>query len=500
MNNDLYTSYEKRKKAFDNYITHIKTNMAVDFFSISNVTLIRDPHNTTFAKNFFLENYYKKNKFFIFIKYSFKYYIKQFYFLISYFIGFGLFKIFYKKKPVNIEDHIMIDVFFLVDNITQENKFNEQYFKGLYEVLEEHNQSYIFLPRLVGINKNPFKLINFFKLINDDKRNFLFEFELLSIKNFISMFILILQYPFKTLRLLQKEKSGDDILFNNELIKDIESFNFETFSRYILGENIANIDRLSKVYSWSEFQAIERSFNFAIRKKNKNIKLFGCQFYLNFETYFSNKIDDIDVEQGTSFHHVLVNAKYYLLERKKVDYKIGVSLRYKNMFSFNKVLSKKDIILLGSHLEETKYTLNCLPDFDRVLFKSHPSINMKSFLNLSNKIIPVEDDIYTLFQNALIIITTASGTAVEAVACGIPVIIVASKNNLVGNPLVANGKGKVWDIAFSKDDVFRVYNELLEFKKYNIKELESIANWYKENFFVEPNEKNIKKVFEIGGN
>ena len=49
-----------------------------------------------------------------------------------------------------------------------------------------------------------------------------------------------------------------------------------------------------------------------------------------------------------------------------------------------------------------------------------------------------------LFESTkIVVVTSASGTAVvEAVSCGIPVIIVASQYNLRANTLVENGREK----------------------------------------------------------
>ncbi len=77
------------------------------------------------------------------------------------------------------------------------------------------------------------------------------------------------------------------------------------------------------------------------------------------------------------------------------------------------------------------------------------------------------------------------------------VIIIASQDNLTANPLVEYGQGEIWDIAFTKYDIIRVYNELIEYRKNYMNEIKDIASWYKDNFFVEPTERNIIEVFEL---
>ena len=222
------------------------------------------------------------------------------------------------------------------------------------------------------------------------------------------------------------------------------------------------------------------------------------QFYLNYEIYFNSYVSDLDYEILSSPHRVLVNGRYYLQDRKKVKYSVGVSFRYKYIFSFSGIKEEKNILLLGSYLEnDTKYMIDNMDKFNNVIFKNHPAVNIKNLGKLPKNIVITEKNIYQLFETTKLVIGTASGTSVEAVACGISVIIIASQDNLTANPLVEYGKGKIWDMAFSKDEIIFLYNRLLDYRKNNKEEIKKISNWYKDNFFVEPIEQNIIKIFEI---
>jgi hypothetical protein len=48
-----------------------------------------------------------------------------------------------------------------------------------------------------------------------------------------------------------------------------------------------------------------------------------------------------------------------------------------------------------------------------------------------------------------------------------------------------------------KDILKKLYQDLIKYRKNNINEIQEIANWYKNNFFIEPTEKNIVKAFEL---
>jgi len=493
----LEENYQKKKNSFHEYIDKIKRNGKWDIYAIINPTLVKNPYASEFPKNYFLAETKNKNRVLRFIKQSVKFYAKNFYLLFSYLIAIILYKLYYKKKGHN-DIKIIIDTFGLADKANKEGKFSENYLTGIYEIFKKYGTDYTILLRLYQVGKNPFKLKQFFKIINEDKRDFVFEYEFLKCKDFFTLTSFIFLYPFKILRLLQKEATSEDEIFNNALIADMNYFNFESLTRYVLGKNIAKIDSIQKVFSWSEFQVIERSFNYAIRKNNQNIELIGLQFYLNYEVYFNAFVDDLDYNLLSAPHKVLVNGKYYIKNRKKVKYDVGVSLRYKNIFDFEGIKEEENILLLGSYLEnDTKYMLESVKDFKNVIFKNHPAVDIAKLGEIFKNITVSNENIYKLFENAKLVIGTASGTCVEAVSCGVSVIVMASQDNLTANPLVEMGKGKIWDIAFDEEDVKRVYNKLLKYRQNNKAEIQEIACWYKDNFFVEPTEENIVKAFDL---
>lgn len=493
----LNDTYQQNKQKFHKYIDNIKKNSPWDIYTIINSTLIKNPYASDFPLRFFKNNINISNKIILFLKSMLKFYAKNIYLYFSYIAATIIYKLYYKKSRKN-ELKTIIDVFGLVDKANQNGKFNENYLVDIYNIFEKFDTQYTILLRLYQVGKNPFKLKQFFKILNEDSRDFIFEYELLSFYNFMELFVLIVLYPFKTLRLLQKEQNTENTIFNHSLIADLQQFNFDSFTRYILGTNLSKIRNIEKIYSWSEFQVIERGFNYAIRKNCRHIKIIGLQFYLNYEVYFNAYVYDLDYDMLSSPHEILVNGKYYLQKRDKVKYGVGVSLRYKDIFLFEGTREEKNILLLGSYMEvDTKYMLQSIINFENVIFKNHPAVDIKRFGDLPKNITISNDSIYKLFEHAKIVVGTASGTSVEAVACGLSVIILASADNLTANPLVEYGQGKIWDVAFDINEVEEIYKNLIDYRAKNQEEILEIAKWYKENFFVEPTEKNIIKVFEI---
>lgn len=491
----LNNSYQQKKQKFHNYINNIKKNSPWDIYTIINATLIKNPFVSDFPLRFFKNDSSISNKALLFLKSILKFYVKNMYLYFSYMVATIIYKIYYKKSRKN-ELKIIIDTFGLVDKTNQNGQFSENYLVGIYEIFERFQTRYTILLRPYQVGKNPLKLKQFFKIINEDSKDFIFEYELLHFYDFMELFVLILLYPFKTLRLLQKEQNTEDTMFNHSLIVDLQHFNFDSLTRYILGKNLSKIRTIEKVYSWSEFQVIERSFNYGIRKNCSHIKIIGLQFYLNYEVYFNAYVDDLDYDMESSPHEILVNGKYYLQKREKVKYGVGVSLRYKDIFLFQGIKEEKNILLLGSYIEvDTKYMLESIEKFEGVVFKNHPAVDIKRFGELPKNVIVSNDNIYKLFETAKLVIGTASGTSVEAVACGLSVIILASADNLTANPLVEYGQGKIWDIAFDMYEIDNIYKKLMDYRVKNKGEIMDIANWYKNNFFMPLTDENLVKTF-----
>ncbi len=486
--NDIKKLYKNFFHQRDNYITYInnikkKNN---NFFSIINITLISNPYISSFSRDWFL----KKEKTWTVVLYIksvvvfyFKCLSKLFVFLLQKFIVQFLFE----RKKIK-RGSILIDVHLLSNKVITSGVYRDDYFPGLYQVLTRKNIPFVFLPRIHGLGYNP---VNFIKLLNVLKTSnniFIYEHELTSYYDILKIFFLILLYPVQIFSLFQKEE-----LFNYHLIKDIQFQSLEAFTRFYSGRKITTIQEISSIISWSECQVIDRAFNFGVREASDK-KITGVQAYLNYPSYFNSYVYDADNDNHSSPHKVLVNGDYYILNH---FYRRGVSFRYSELFKFvkDKQVQKELLILTSCMLDETQSLIDLIQPLAQenqqfYLLKLHPTQNSNTF-QLSKNFELVNNSLYELFQRTQLVVTTGSGTAVEAVACGVSVVIISSQSNLTANPLIAYGKGEIWDIAFSHGEYIDKCEELLQFRKNNIARIQEIASWYKGNFFNEPTEDNI---------
>ena len=484
------------------YIDNIKKTAYLDIENIENLALSKNP-NSDLVKKYTSE--LKSNeltKIFI-VKQITVFYLKNILRFILYSIGCIIFKIFGKKSGVDwSQKNFLIDVFFLVDNIIKDNNFKENYFGGLYDVLERHNKNYIFLPRLYGVSKNPFKLITLFNVTNQDTSNvFVYEYELLNIVDIFKIFIFIVKYPFKQFRLIQNNKHELDTYFNYELFNVLSGTSFIAYVRYLVGKKVVKkIADGSKIISWQEFQNLEKSFNKAIKESSKNIVIYGCEFLVGYQAYISMHITDVDVDLKITPHQTLLNGRHNYSNSKRHIFRKGVSLRYSGLFKYtdNTKKNAKPLALMGYDINEGLNILKNVSFLENLSIKIHPTTNEKQFhehkkYNWNY----IYGDLYEALQGVDIVFTPSfSGTALEVLAYGVSTVIIASESSLT-NPLTSYGKGEIWDIAFNEQDAKKHYNNLLKYKKNNPDKVQKIAYWYMENFFIEPTEENIVRAFEL---
>jgi len=95
------------------------------------------------------------------------------------------------------------------------------------------------------------------------------------------------------------------------------------------------------------------------------------------------------------------------------------------------------------------------------------------------------------------LITSDSGAALEAVAVGTSVIIIAIQSSLTYNTLMDMGKGEIWDIAYNSRELEAIYSRLVIFRRVHPSRIEELARLYTNNCFVEPTTKNIKLAFDL---
>lgn len=501
---------EKIKRAF---LFQSKVNQKAykDLFLISNEVLSKNPLTNDFLNKFLNNTPVKTLKFYIILNKLIKYYffsIKDFKSYILEFIEFYL--VSYKFIPSEEKELILIDSFFLIKDINKEKGYSDPYFPGLADLLMKMKKFYAYLPVFYGMKRH-FVIYKLFKILKRNNIPVLSEYQLLSIKDLLYLLYFIVVYPFRVIKFsfALDSNTHENYLLKNELILTLDQITFRSFARYLQGRKIATLSNYKiKVISWYENQAIDKNLYKGLRINRGKVTIYGAQTFIYSKNSLNINPDENEVHFGIVPDRILVNGPWFIPERSSLNYVLGSSFRYSEIFkSIVKKENKKNILIALPYYKDWIETiLSALKDLDYLnlsfLVKAHPSTKIGDYVHLiSQRMKIVNENIYVLLNSAKLLISGGDcGVLVEAASSGIPVISITNSKKINFNPLPEYGKGIIWEVAHNSIELGEKINKFE--KKFNTdySEIENISLHYRRNLFCEPNIENIINAFELRNN
>lgn len=414
-----------------------------------------------------------------------------------------IYKIFGSKTKIARKETIYLDSYLLVKNALEGKGLVESYFPGLVEFLNVKNYNCIILPRLYGSHSLK-EIYQLFRVFKNSKATIITEFQLLDYQDYFRLIIYLIVYPVKMLEFYFKiiQTHPDNGFLKYYFWLDMNGSNFYGAVRYLYAEKLAKIFREGdRIVQWFENQPYEKCLNRALNSSTKNIRIFGCQLFLYPQELFNAYIDPNELELHKP-GKILVNGEFYL-EKSGSGNAVGPSLRYKKLFEtvVHRNLTTARLILL-SYFDNANQSIikliNSLNQSGVHLVKLHPSASesqLKDLINFDYSL--ALEDIYSLFNNVSIVVGAASGSLIEAIACGIPAIIVSENGGTEYNYLPDFCKGVLWDVAFDKNS-FLIVEEVLASKVRTNDPLRlNMIQRVRSELFTEPTEERILEAFEL---
>ncbi|TGL45815.1 hypothetical protein [Leptospira perdikensis] len=285
---------------------------------------------------------------------------------------------------------------------------------------------------------------------------------------------------------------------------DLNGSNFFGTVRYLFGKKLAKIITPgSKLIQWNEGQPYEKCINRALRESKAEVRIYGCQLFLYPPELLNIYFDPNEIKEHLA-DQILVNGKFYLDHQSL--FKVGASLRYAKLFSLGILPSAntKVLTLFSYFPDSNSFILELLKEIpieenDKWALKFHPSTNVKEFENLLPEPHYITyENLYDLFPHFGLVIGSSSGSLVEAVACGLSVIVAAENGFVDYTYLPEFCKGILWDVAYDVNSFIEAKERLLRQVKSNSKERIKMIQKVRSDFFCEPTEKMIINTFELG--
>ena len=113
------------------------------------------------------------------------------------------------------------------------------------------------------------------------------HYQLTTFKDILETVIFIFRYPVAVINTFIYWKTNSKIskAVKYELLFDVSKVTFPSFQQYLYGKNIALLNA-TKVISWFENHTTDKNLYAGLKKKDKNIFIYGCQLFYIFIKIF----------------------------------------------------------------------------------------------------------------------------------------------------------------------------------------------------------------------
>ena len=455
----------------------------------------------------YIENNNPKKKLFHFISKTMLFYSKNLYNFLLWMIYFFYSKLFqYKRKSLS-NNQIFIQTYLSFQSL-KNGDIEDNYFREFYDHLENRSENFTIIANISEPMANMAKRMKLLHSFKFKKNHIITEFDYLNIADITKILIFILSFPWVTLAYKSNLKSHTylDELFNYDYVNSISKASFVTYVQFLFGKKLSKIisTRKTKIISWNENQLIHRNFLRGI--KNKNITVYGCQYFLKYPSCRWMYLRDNDEKYNVIPDKILVCGKEFIPKDSKLNYSVGSPFRYRDVHKeiIVKENSKRILILLPYEQNESFKIIDFLnksniSDNYTLHYKIHPNY-LDQYKNYQKKIQKngtiIKDNF--VISDYKLIITKSSGSIIEYIAQGCTVIVIYDNFPLSLNPLTSSfGLGINYDYVAKPQDLFVKIKSIINKKKKNINNFYENANFFKHQYFSSITDESIARDFEI---
>jgi len=431
-----------------------------------------------------------------------KYFAMSFAFLVLWISKKILFNLITPRINIKNINHLhVVDIFLLSKNIAQSGKFQDRYLSELTKVLRKNNLNYMYLPCFYRDGYNPIIWFKLYRILKKSKHQFISEYDLLTYLDILKIVKFLFRYLFLLLSFIKEHKveSKIDEAIHYSLENSLKDYTLVAYIRYLVGVNLAKNLNNAKLLSYCEYQVVDKSLFKGIKAIDKGFKIYAYQQLRTHEFFMNMKIPEQDKYLGIAPDKIIVNGSYYIPEKSTYDY-MALSIRNSEVFNFKRSNSAKDcLVLLPYSIKESKKILEIVTTSsiskDNLYFKPHPTLDPRVCREYCDEKNIIDGDLYQYLSSAKIIITSVSGTALEAISMGISVIIIADESDIIINPLIGLGRDLIWSLVYNSEELNKSYIFLDQKRIKFPSKVAQLAKEYRNLFFFRSSEELILKSF-----
>jgi len=411
---------------------------------------------------------------------------------------------------------VLIDTFLMPGYVE-----NDRWYGSFWDNLsKEQKLETFFVPTIV---LTPLKnIISIHRRAQFSVRNYIFKENYLTLKDIIFAFghkkrvkkikiqkISLLGYEFSNL-IKEELNNHPDI---NTVIESILTYRF--ISRFHKAGK-----KVRLAIDWFEGQALDKAWNMGFNNYFPNTKTIGYRASEYFPFYLSTYPIPIEGEAHVIPNVMALQGKGTVFTVKEflpnLDTIVIPSFKcqYVWEFSENKLSQSKYMVLitLPRSIGYTIFVINRLlnvcnaipikSDTVKFLIKPHPTQSLNKIKNnlpeLPNYISLTEEKSFEkLLYSTNILITEASSTCLEAMACGIPVIMMENEEGLTYDPIPSRVSEHLYRKVRSQDHLIQALKYFINSTPENLKQQQFDGAMVREDYFEPYSQDGIDRFLDI---
>jgi len=413
------------------------------------------------------------------------------------------------QKPIRNKPLTLIDVFAFTGFISK-----DRYYNGLWDSLNnEQKESTFFVPTLVMIPLK--KMVSSYKELRTADRNFLIKEDYLK----LSDILFAVGHYFKLFKIKIRPTLvlGIDIssLVNEELssmrgyTSAVESLLNYRFAKRIKEQKL----NLRLVIDWFENQVVDKGWNAGFKEFYPDIPTVGYRGFISISQYLCSYPSEIEDNSGILPSRIAVTGKGLIDSTKEFATNLTIesspAFRYQHVWDNTKIETDSYyftiLVALSIVNEESINVLqlikNYLKSSDsnnlRFWIKSHPAVKneklKEQFVDWPDDFNCVTGDFSKIIVKSDLMISNASSTCMEALACGIPVIVVENIYGLSYNTVPDEIPQVLWRSCRTTDDIKNAIKHYQYRSNAEIDTHNEIGMEIKKLYFTPVTKKNVRK-------
>jgi hypothetical protein len=426
-----------------------------------------------------------------------------------------------KDLPAQLPQNCTLLDVFIFDDSFNHGEFQDRYFSGFKQYISPREaQAFFYNPTLLC---SLLKTRSIFRAMSRSRERFLPKEYFLKPSDYIFAFL----YPFRALKLIPPRThwEGLDItgLLRAIWYEHLSSMSTtEGLLKYRFARRLRQAGvSLRLVIDWFENQIIDKGANAGFRQFFPEVPIIGYNTVCSKHYQCMVHPTSAEYQAGVLPQVVAVCGKGFAASRQAFCKEIEVitAPAFRNAWVWRQATACPDpyhitiLLVLSVVVEESLTSLKAciaaaecgLPPRVRFWVKPHPGgIAMEKLLLQAGISLPpgftvVEGDFTRWAEKADIIVGNESGTVLEALAKGIPAIVIGNRSRLTLHAIPDAVPQEIWQLCFTPGEVAGAIKSLSNSRNGKRQSHQKLAESIREQYFEPVTETGVRAFLRLNG-